>query len=50
VSALTNEEPAKAMLPVTWAVNSPNKIINAEVSTNPATQLNRNPAGPSLIK
>jgi hypothetical protein len=38
------------MLPVTWAVKRPNKMIKAEVSTNPATQLNKKPAGPSLIK
>jgi hypothetical protein len=50
VSELTNEEPARAIFPVTWAVNMPNKIMNAEVSTKPATQLNKKPAGPSLIK
>jgi hypothetical protein len=50
VSELTKEDPAKAILPVTWAVNTPNRMIKAEVSTKPATQLNKKPAGPSLIK
>ena len=49
-SSSTNEAPAKAMLPVTWAVKMPNKMMKADVSTKPATRLNRNPAGRSSTK